>query len=536
MTPTAGTPETGRRLDWLVVALLAAAVLLQGGTSLRHKSLTFDELTYIPSGFTYVTTGDYRLNPEHPPLAKLLGGLGLVPLAPALDTTDVSWRTADQWAFGRHFLETAGVDAPRLVTAARLPVLGLLALLVFVAWLFARDLYGREAGLLAAWLCAFSPNLLAHGRLVTTDFPHAVFVLVASYAFFLLARETSVRTAALAGLALGLALVTKYTAILLPALAVVWVGGGWWMRRPLARGDGARLASALIGSLVVAALVVTLTYQAPGRIDIYIRNLGALYTNVHGDLPAYLGGRFHEGRTWYYFVAAFLLKTPTALLALLVLRVADLIVRRDPDVPGSLHLLLPAALWFGAMSATALPFGIRYVLPAYPLLIVWAAGVAASPHLRGRARPGLARVSVGALALLFAAGSIRAWPHYLPYFNVLAGGPERGIEWLDDSNVDWGQDLPLLRDWLVEHGVEDAVVVPMALYDPGLYRVPGRVATPNEVLPLLMRPDPPPGVYAVSAHLLTRARWGGVPEVDPLRDLRPAAVLGHSIYVFVIEG
>jgi hypothetical protein len=66
--------------------------------------------------------------------------------------------------------------------------------------------------------------------------------------------------------------------------------------------------------------------------------------------------------------------------------------------------------------------------------------------------------------------------------------------------------------------------------------VPGRVATPNEVLPLLMRPDPPPGVYAVSAHLLTRARWGGVPEVDPLRDLRPAAVLGHSIYVFVIEG
>ena len=101
MTPTAGTPETGRRLDWLVVALLAAAVLLQGGTSLRHKSLTFDELTYIPRGFTYVTTGDYRLNPEHPPLAKLLGGLGLVPRAPALDTTDVSWRTADQWAFGR---------------------------------------------------------------------------------------------------------------------------------------------------------------------------------------------------------------------------------------------------------------------------------------------------------------------------------------------------------------------------------------------------------------------------------------------------
>jgi hypothetical protein len=540
----------------VIVGALALAVFAQAVPSLARKSLTFDELTYIPSGYTYVATGDYRLNPEHPPLAKLLGGLALLPLRPAVDTTDASWGSTDQWAFGRHFFDQAGADTARLVTVARLPIVALTALLVVFAWLFARELYGRRAGLLAAWLCAFSPNLLAHGRLVTTDLAHAAFVLITSWAFYRLARAPSPRSTVLAGCALGLALLTKYSAVLLPGLAVVWVGAAAWFGvRRVADPDGMeqrgadaerasddpvrwpRLAVALAGSFVLAAFVVTLAYQAPGRIDIYVRNLGVLYTNVHTELPAWLGGRFHEGRVWYYFVAAFLLKTPTAFLALLTLRAADQVARRDADRDGTLHLLLPAAVWFVLMSATGLPFGVRYVLPAYPLLFVWASGILASPA--AGARVGMVpartvRAVVAGLAILFAAGSLRAWPHYIPYFNLIAGGPDNGIEWLDDSNVDWGQDLPLLRDWLVERGIDDAVLVPMGLYDPALYGVPGRWATPQEVLPLLTRPNPPPGVYAVGAHLLTRARWGGRPEVDPLTDLEPAVVLGHSIHVFVI--
>ena len=120
--------------------------------------------------------------------------------------------------------------------------------------------------------------------------------------------------------------------------------------------------------------------------------------------------------------------------------------------------------------------------------------------------------------------------------NSVAESRGEPIEWLDDSNVDWGQDLPLLAEYLRERDIQDATIVPMAWYDPGLYGVVGNVRGPAEVLPLLATPDPPPGVYAVSAHLLTRTRWGTPHGVDLLTDLTPVAVLGHSIFVFEIPG
>lgn len=510
------------KVDTALVAGLCVAAFAQAWMSLGTKSLTYDELTYIPAGYTYVVTGDYRLNPEHPPLAKLMAGTALLAAAPRLDLSHESWDVADQWSFARHFFETAGAETADLVTLARLPTVLLLMGLVGLAYLMGRELYGRRAGLLAAWLCAFSPNLLAHGRLATNDFAQSAFVLATAYAFLRFVRAPSALRALGAGVVLGLALLTKYSAILLLGLVAVWVGVAASGRRV------AFFAASLGLALLAAALVVSLGYGSPrGGFD-FVRNLGVLYSNVHLDLPTYFAGTFHEGGLWYYFVAAFLLKTPVAFLALLALKVVDQARRRDVEADPALYLLLPTAVWLVVMTATALQFGLRYILPVYPLLFVYAAGVLGSRHFRA----GRGLVAVGVLAALFAVASLRAFPHYLPYFNILAGGPDRGIEWLDDSNVDWGQDLPLLREWLEAREIDDAVLVPMAAYDPALYGVPGRTVAPAVALPQLGSPDLAPGVYAVSAHLLTRFRWGAGAEVDPLRDRVPAAVLGHSIYVF----
>lgn len=537
-----------RRLDALLVAVLCAIVFAQAWTSLRQKSMTYDELAYIPIGLSYVTTGDFRLNPEHPPLTKLLAGAALLAgTAPQIDTTHASWTGGEQWEFARHVFAGVGERTRALVDRARLPTVALTMWLVVGAWLLGSTLYGRWAGLLAAWLCAFSPNLLAHGRLATNDLAQACFVLWTSYACLLALRSPRAVTIVAAAVALALALLTKYSAILLFALLPLWALGaalwpndrtrmpGWgWLARWSGRAVAQRVVAlgAVTGAVVVLALLlVPLGYFAPGRVDIWVRNLGVLYTNVHADLPTYFAGRFHEGGLAYYFVVAFLLKTPLAGLALITVRAVDQIQRRDADLAGALHLLAPAALWLLAMTVTALQFGVRYILPVYPLLFVYAAGVLASPRFVAPWRRG----AIAGLGIAFAASSLWAHPHYLPYFNALAGGPERGIHWLDDSNVDWGQDLPALATWLEARGIEDAVLVPMAAYDPALYGVPGRWATPQEVLPLLERPDPPPGVYAVSGHLLTRARWGGrTPAVDPLTEREPAAVLGHTLRIFVV--
>ena len=533
----------GRRFaERAFLTLLLAAVFAQAWLSLRNKSLTFDEVTYIPSGYSYVVTGDYRLNPEHPPLMKLLAGLALVPLGPRLDTSHPAWIEPEQWAFGRDFFERSDVPVERLVQAARLPTVLLTMLLVVGAYALGRDLYGRTAGLLAAALCAFSPNLLAHGRLATTDLGHACFVLLTIHATLRASRRPTWGNVALAGTALGLALLTKYTAVLLLGLVPLWSVAlsvrddatnppPWRWLEPLKDPRGRRIAFALASAtaiVAVALFVVTLGYRAPGNLGPYLRGLAVLYTNVHLDMPTYFNGAFHAGGVPYYFVAAFLLKTPTAFLILLAIRATDQLVRRDFDLHTALLLLAPALLWLVVISATALPFGVRYILPVYPLLFVYTAGIVSSPTF---ARPWM-KGGVVVLGLAFAGASLRAHPHYLPYFNMLAGGPEHGIDWLDDSNVDWGQDLPLLAEWLDERGVTDATIAPMGWYDPGLYGVRGHVVEPAEMLRLLTDPGSPPGVYAASAHLLTRARFDPAAAIDPLRDLAPVAILGHSIYVF----
>lgn len=532
----------------VLLILLSLAAGAQAWLSLRQKSLTFDELTYIPAGYSYVVTGDYRLNPEHPPLAKLLAGGSLLTLGPRLDLSAPGWQEPDQWAFGEHFFRTSGMDTADLVERARMPFVVLLMTMVVLVYYLARELYSPRAGLLAATLVAFSPNLLAHGRLATTDFVQALMVTATVYAVLRFGRKPSVRQAVSAGVVLGLALLSKYSAVLLLGLVPLWltvaglrrirkrprwgVSEGTWkeaVRKDLAPAFWT-MAGGFLAMLAVALLVVSLGYGTPGNPVAFFRGLGVLYTNVHVDLPTYFDGRFHPEGLWYYFVAAFLLKTPTAFLALLLLRAGHQAWRRQLDLDEALYLLLPAMLWGVVMTASALQFGVRYILPAYPLLFVYVAGIAASPFFLH----GLRRVAVAALLLLFVAGSLAAHPHYIPYFNLLAGGPEHGIEWLDDSNVDWGQDLPALREWLADNDVDDAILVPMALYDPALYRVPGTRVAPEMALPELASTDPEPGIYAVSAHLLTRVRWGGEPAVDPLRDRTPRAVLGHSIWVFEV--
>lgn len=536
------------RSHGVLVGLLCVVAGGQAWMSLRSKSLTFDELTYIPAGYSYVVTGDYRINPEHPPLAKLLAGAALLTVGPRLDLGDPSWQNAEQWEFGEHFFETSGVDTARLVEVARAPFVVLFMALVALAYFMGREIYGPRAGLVAATLCAFSPNLLAHARLATTDFVQAFMVVATAYAFLLFTRRPSPGKALATGIALGLALLSKYSAILLVGLLGLWSMAaiiGRVRKRPewgVAEGTFAEAArkdlpsaARVVGggaamALLVAVVVVSLGYGTPGNPLAFFRGLGVLYTNVHVDLPTYFDGRFHPDGLWYYFPAAFVLKAPTALLVLLALRVGEQAYRRKVDVDEALYLWLPAVVWVVAMTATALQFGIRYILPVYPLLFIYLGGIVASPFFLEPARRGVVAVLVG----LFAVGSLAAHPHYIPYFNVLAGGPAQAIEWLDDSNVDWGQDLPLLRQWLTDNEIDDATLVPMAFYDPALYGVPGRVVPPEVALPVLASPDPPPGIYAVSAHLLTRVRWGGSPAIDPLRDLQPRAVLGHSIWVFDI--
>jgi hypothetical protein len=524
-----------------LICLVGAALCLH---SMKQKSLTYDEVAYIPAGYSYWATGDFRLNAEHPPLSKLLAGAGARLARPGHSTDLPGFENADQWTFGQVFLLRLGSDLEPLVFWARVPTVLLFVLLVVGTSLFARRLYGRHAGFVGAFLTALSPDLIAHARLATTDLPVTCFTLWALYAFWRYRLRPSYSRLALAAVAAGLAVASKFAALLLLPVLGVWtlVYAGSWPEAPThlgtgfggerARRTGAHLL-ALLAWLLVLVVTVTVTYFDPLDPRAFIASVLRTYPDMTRDYGEYLNGEFSRAGFPEYFAVAFLVKTSLALLVLLGVRAVDEV--RSAGEPSSVrrrevHVLLLLAVggWFAATSLAAIQFGVRYLLPVYPLLIVWVSGLARAPK-RSRKLWGAAWMAV----LWQGVAALAVHPHYLTYFNEFAGGPKSGIEWLDDSNLDWGQDLIAVRNYLARHPGEDAFITTMTTVPPRVYGIEAGWVTPAAVVNHLDPRSPRPGLHIVSVHVLNRLRfWFPEAAVDPLRDLEPKAILAHTFYVY----
>ena len=141
-----------------------------------------------------------------------------------------------------------------------------------------------------------------------------------------------------------------------------------------------------------------------------------------------------------------------------------------------------------------------------------------------------------------------AYPHYLSYFNELAGGAENGHRVLLDSNLDWGQDLKGLKRWMDANGVERIKLLYFGYVDPEYYGIAAVYPSGNRWLkydpPATRRPDEPRYV-AISANTLFGSRLFLDPDdsqrsrsedlVRDLRSKRPVAIIGHSIYVYRMD-
>jgi 4-amino-4-deoxy-L-arabinose transferase-like glycosyltransferase len=526
--------------------LLLVALLLQAVLSMRLLSATFDETTHLPSGYVYLTEGDFRLNPQHPPLAKLLSAAPLWFLEPSLDRDDRGLRASppDEWGFGFRFLY--GNDADRLLFWGRLPIVLLALLLAWYVYRWARDLFGRAAGFTALTLCVFSPTLIAHSRFVTFDVPLACFSTMALYHLWRYVRGCGWSDLVLAGCGLGLSMATKFSGALLWvsfALLLVWSAAKPPTKRngPTAgtvsrveaarRGIWGRIAIALFSLVVVAALVaivIQASYFFSDGLGAYWAGLKRVNADHDSNFAYYLMGQFKPGGWWYYFLFAFVVKTPLPTLLLLGLSVV--LLRRFPAPSGidEAFLLLPIVVFVAATSAFADNLGVRYLLPVYPLLFVFVSRLAQAVN-----GPRWARGAGAVLATWYVVGALWIYPDHLAYFNELVGGPANGHRYLDDSNIDWGQDLKRLRDYLRREGIQSVKLRYGRNVNPDYYGIPWRPLTDRE-----WSGDPPAGVYAVGTHLLIRGRWyarqRGL-KTDWLERYEPIGRVGYSCYLFRFE-
>jgi 4-amino-4-deoxy-L-arabinose transferase-like glycosyltransferase len=507
-----------------VVLLLALMALLAGGSA-RRESVTIDEVPHIGAGVSYLQKLDMRMNEEHPPLAKVLAAAPLVVRGVHADYSQVSWtfsgngmfkQILGEWVFG-HWLITRWNDPVATVFWARLPMLCLTLVLGFVLFRCGSRLGDPWGGLLCLCVYATMPVILAFGPLVLTDIAITLFFVLTLWAFANMWRSPSRGTILRFGLALGAALLTKFSAGLLFFCFAAFILSLRWRPVPEQPRDKAELRAwrrlrlrsltkgILLAALVVYAVYFVLSWNEPtdslGFLGhnmaallprrllmppwIYLRGL-AIFTFI-GKPAAFILGHSYPHGVWFYFPVLFLLKSPLAFLLLLILALAaGLLAKARPVglavIPEGMELHWRAVWVFlvvysGACILSRFQFSIRHFSVSLALLVLLLAPLPRTLELLRASGWPLARAGVWltvALALASVATAVRAYPYYLPFLNSLSGG-RPGYDLVSDSNLDWNQGFfdvvnfvrqrGLTRVWIDEYGFsEPSVYVPEARF------------------------------------------------------------------------
>lgn len=486
------------RVFWPAVACVAVVVGTLEVRSALGETQTWDEGIHIAAGYSYLAQGDYSWNIEHPPLVKLISALPLTSLHLAVPSPVFEGKRRDQVQYGIEFLYHNQVHADSILMAARSAnILLTLLFAAALAWWTGRQ-FGPSAGLLAVVLCAFDPNLMAHGRYVTTDFPVTAFYFFACVLWVEYLERGTFRSLLPAAFAFTLAMVTKFSAVLLiPTLALLYAVR--WAQRPrefplrrLAIAAGTPLAMLLVAVIVVywPETVRCYTTKVPLLADVvnrqnvvgdalwhvgrtlqlpahrFLTGLNAVAEHNAGGHTSYLLGLRSDKGWWYYFPVVYAVKSTMAALAATALLLLAGIWRgargRFRGAFGNLPimaigLILPPVFYFVLSMTSGINIGMRHILPVYPFLYVGLAGMLSAMLATPRFLKVAAPMAI-ALAALQIAECASIAPDYLAFFNAFAGGPGNGPLYLADSNIDWGQDVKKLVKWLDAHGTRRARV------------------------------------------------------------------------------
>lgn len=490
----------------------------------------------------------------------------------------------------------------------------------WVCFAWARDLFGDLAGLMAATLWCFSPMVLGHASMIAPDAHASSLGLAACYTFWRWLKVPTWRQAILTGVVLGFAELSKTTMILFyPLWPLLWIAYRWRERRSMTIRCWRDEAGMLLFRMLIGLYVLNLGYLGEGSFT-QLKDFRFVSDMLTGDdenmgaggnrfadswlgevpvplpanyvigidvqqrdfenfsRPSYLRGEFQAKGWWYYYAYAILVKAPLGTLGLILLALIGSLFGcgSKADRRDLLILLAPAVIIFVIASSK---FGFshhsRYILPCVPFVFIWISGLARHVVLLWETAPAIWRrrnvlpsisyrrwpsASAGFATVCLlgwtTVSSLAVYPHSISHFNELAGGPKNGPSHLLNSNIDWGQDLLFLEEWIQDEGPSSEMPIHLAFYNyynPFDLKIEGIEPWPfrgdeSHTLSSEERLEPelekvPNGLYAISVNLLYEFPWP-VRDRDGRRyfiDNRPMAYLrtqepvgwsGYSIRIF----
>ena len=591
--PISSKPETSsnpiqsmRRLPWLVPATIGLLIVLalELYLSARTESQTFDEPAHLYSGYAYWLRSDFGVNPEHPPLVKLVAALPLLLSRPAFqEPMPVYFRGVSNLG-GMQLMRGPGSEA--LLGHARTAVSIFVFLLAVLVTLAANEMFGSGTALVALLIFVFDPVILANAPLVATDMGAACLIFATVYAFYRYVKRPSVVRLLICALAAGLALAAKHSTIfvipILILLCLIEIAFAWRRSSPdsaptsnrsVRPRTALRLGTFLLAIGIIAVAILWAFYgfryrAFPDNKTTIIPPTEAYLQDLHHPVEAtligfaehhhllpeaylfgltdvtiicrdgrvmYLFGKVYPHGRWFYFPAALLIKSTLGFLILLALLPFARALWGKEHRREILYLAVPAVAFFGWAMTSKLDLGIRHILPVFPFLIVLVAAGAVSLARRSR----VWAWAVSLLLFLHIASSLYAAPNYMPYSNEIVGGPDNTHRMLSDANVGWGGGLKALSVYLREHHISECWFAYSAFSDPATFGIPcKRLPTFFTVLSDMGQQRPVPekieGPVFISSEETAGSLWGAE-DMNPYQQfatMRPNHVVAGEILEF----
>ncbi len=506
---------------------LALALILAGSARIASTYTVFnhtiDEPAHIACGMEWLSMHTYQYEAQHPPLSRVM--TAIFPYVAG----ERSWRRPLMYNEGAAILYTSN-HYDRNLALARLGILPFFWLGSLVTFWWTRKYFGELTAVIATLLFTFTPSVLAHAGLATTDMALTATFAAAFFVMLVWLETPTWKWTVIFGMALASTVLSKFSVLVyFPASAAI-AGALYWIGARPAWSDLVSMVRARIPKLACAALVACFVIWAGYRFSFHKYPAPELWRGIeevreHNRLgnPSYLLGEYSDSGFWFYYPVALGVKTPLALLALLGVGLAACWKRRS-RVPYLIPIAFAAGILLVA-SWSRINIGIRHVLPMYVAFAMVGAIGAVKLWESGK----WARWVAIALLAWMVLTSALAHPDYLAYFNAIAGDEPEKI--LVDSDLDWGQDMKRLSARLRELGATEVA------FDPFIIAHLERVHGFPHIVPL--DPNGPlPGWNAVSLTMLKLDRMGlkrTHPEFQVWAErMKPAERVGKSVLLFYV--
>jgi hypothetical protein len=461
----------------LLTALLALLFFALYLSTIINKSATFDEPIIIASGNYYLTHYNNRINAENPPFLKSLLALPtmFINITSAKTNPNLFYTCNPNLSFkyGSNFLYSNNYNIILLLSRS---------INIIITILFAFSIYlsikyllkDRILSLLCVILFLIQPNIIANGRLATLDIGVAMLMFGSSILLYKYYHSLHKKWLIYTGVILALALLSKYTAILLIPIILIQVLILFLINKEKRVRNTLLILFILciISSITICLFYFNSNYKLllfnrpfnsslintvlnnviTSKIPIllptdYLKGLDIVSTiNSTGYSTVFWGNFYKEAvNVWYYYIVVMLVKIPIPILIFTIFGSICILIKHYRNKHLFFFLVPPIIIFICFSFFTDRQLGIRYILPIFPYIII---ATAYGINVLNNYKYKFAKYASYLFILWIIFESFSVYPNYLTYFNQFVGGSKNGYKYFADSNLDWGQDLPSVKKWL----------------------------------------------------------------------------------------